>query len=115
MKVHARALRLADRAPTEPCRDSAKLFAETSSAAARCWSFSESKATTFDAGLLMWKPTRRPRFALAWGMRDGNVTAIPESGAPVHVKENAVALSLPLTPQDLQTLEAAYPARARAN
>jgi len=48
-------------------------------------------------------------------MRDGNVTAIPESGAPVHVKENAVALSLPLTPQDLQTLEAAYPARARAN
>jgi diketogulonate reductase-like aldo/keto reductase len=53
--------------------------------------------------------------ALAWVIRDGNVIAIPESGAPAHVKENAVALSLALTPQDLQTLEAAYPARARAN
>ncbi len=47
--------------------------------------------------------------ALAWVIRGGNVIAIPESGSPVHVKENAGALSLALTPQDLQTLAAAYP------
>ena len=44
--------------------------------------------------------------ALAWVIRSGNVIAIPESGSPAHVKENAVALSLALTPQDLQTLDA---------
>jgi len=47
--------------------------------------------------------------ALAWTIRGGNVIAIPESGSVAHVKENAVALSLTLTPQELQTLEAAYP------
>jgi diketogulonate reductase-like aldo/keto reductase len=47
--------------------------------------------------------------ALAWTIRSGNVIAIPESGSVAHVKENAVALSLTLTPQELQTLEAAYP------
>jgi diketogulonate reductase-like aldo/keto reductase len=47
--------------------------------------------------------------ALAWVIRGGNVIAIPESGSPAHVKENAVALSMTLTPQDLQTLNAAYP------
>jgi diketogulonate reductase-like aldo/keto reductase len=44
--------------------------------------------------------------ALAWVIRSGSVIAIPESGSPAHVKENAVALSLALTPQDLQTLDA---------
>jgi diketogulonate reductase-like aldo/keto reductase len=47
--------------------------------------------------------------ALAWVIRSGNVIAIPESGSPAHVKENAAALSLALTPQDLQALAAAYP------
>ena len=47
--------------------------------------------------------------ALAWTIRNGNVIAIPESGSVAHVKENAVALSLTLTPQDLQTLDAAHP------
>ncbi len=47
--------------------------------------------------------------ALAWAIRSGNVIAIPESGSAAHVKENAVALSLTLTPQDLQTLDAAHP------
>jgi diketogulonate reductase-like aldo/keto reductase len=46
--------------------------------------------------------------ALAWVIRSGNVLAIPESGSPAHVKENAAALSLALTPQDMQTLAAAY-------
>jgi diketogulonate reductase-like aldo/keto reductase len=47
--------------------------------------------------------------ALAWAIRSGNVIAIPESGSVEHVKENAVALSLALTPQELQTLDAAHP------
>jgi hypothetical protein len=38
--------------------------------------------------------------ALAWTVRSGNVIAIPESGSVAHVKENAVALSLTLTPQE---------------
>jgi len=47
--------------------------------------------------------------ALAWAVRSGNVIDIPESGSPAHVKENAMALSLTLTPQELQTLEEAFP------
>ena len=47
--------------------------------------------------------------ALAWAIRSGHVIAIPESGSAAHVKENAVAFSLTLTPQELQTLDAAHP------
>jgi diketogulonate reductase-like aldo/keto reductase len=47
--------------------------------------------------------------ALAWAIRSGRVIAIPESGSAAHVKENAVALSLTLTPQEIETLDAAYP------
>jgi diketogulonate reductase-like aldo/keto reductase len=47
--------------------------------------------------------------ALAWTIRNGKVIAIPESGSVAHVKENAVALSLTLTPQELQSLDAAFP------
>jgi diketogulonate reductase-like aldo/keto reductase len=47
--------------------------------------------------------------ALAWTIRGGNVIAIPESGSVAHVKENASALSLTLTPQELQTLDTAHP------
>ena len=53
--------------------------------------------------------------ALAWVMRNDNIIAIPEFGVPAHVKENAVALSLVLTPQDLQTLNLAYPGPSGAN
>jgi diketogulonate reductase-like aldo/keto reductase len=53
--------------------------------------------------------------ALAWVIRSGNVIAIPESGSPAHVKENAAALSTALTPQDLQALNAAYPGPFGAN
>ena len=48
--------------------------------------------------------------ALAWVMRSGSVIAIPESGSPAHVRENAGALSIALTPRDLQSLDAAFPA-----
>ena len=47
--------------------------------------------------------------ALAWAIRSGKVIAIPESGSAAHVEENTVALSLTLTPQDLETLDAAHP------
>jgi diketogulonate reductase-like aldo/keto reductase len=47
--------------------------------------------------------------ALAWVIRSGNVIAIPEAGSPAHAKENAQALSLALTAQEIQTLTAAYP------
>ena len=51
--------------------------------------------------------------ALAWTIRNGNVIAIPESGSAEHVRENAVALSLTLTPDDLHALDAAHPPPSR--
>ena len=51
--------------------------------------------------------------ALAWTIRDGNVIAIPESGNVAHVKENAVALSLALTSEELRALDAAHPVSSR--
>ena len=50
---------------------------------------------------------------LAWTIRSGAVIAIPESGSAAHVTENAVALSLTLTLQELQTLDAAHPLSGR--
>jgi diketogulonate reductase-like aldo/keto reductase len=47
--------------------------------------------------------------ALAWVIRSGRVIAIPESGSPPHVRDNAAAQSVKLTPQELQTLAAAFP------
>src|SRR5438445_13766103 len=52
--------------------------------------------------------------ALAWTIRTGNVIAIPESGSVAHVTENVVALSLTLTPDELNTL-AAPPPLKRSN
>jgi len=46
--------------------------------------------------------------ALAWAIRSGKVIAIPESGSAAHVRENAVALSLTLTPKELAKLDAAH-------
>jgi diketogulonate reductase-like aldo/keto reductase len=53
--------------------------------------------------------------ALAWVIRNGNVWAIPESGVPAHAKENAAALTLTLTPQEIATLDAGYPGPPGAN
>jgi diketogulonate reductase-like aldo/keto reductase len=50
--------------------------------------------------------------ALAWTIRSGNVIAIAESGLPAHVRENAAALSLTLTSQEIETLNAAHPMRS---
>ena len=51
--------------------------------------------------------------ALAWTIRSGMIVAIPESGNVAHVKENAVALSLALTPEELHALDAALPPASR--
>jgi diketogulonate reductase-like aldo/keto reductase len=51
--------------------------------------------------------------ALAWTIRSGRVIAIPESGSVAHVEENAVALALTLTAEELQTLDAAHPLPSR--
>ena len=48
--------------------------------------------------------------ALAWTLRGGNAIAIPESGSAAHVRENAAALSLDLSPEDLRRLDQAFPA-----
>jgi diketogulonate reductase-like aldo/keto reductase len=53
--------------------------------------------------------------ALAWVMRGGNVIAIPEAGSPEHAKENALALSVELTAQEMQTMAKAYPGPSGAN
>jgi len=53
--------------------------------------------------------------ALAWAMRSGDIIAIPESGSPAHVKENAGALSVTLTLDDLKTLNAAHPGPSGAS
>jgi diketogulonate reductase-like aldo/keto reductase len=47
--------------------------------------------------------------ALAWTIRSGHVIAIPESGSPAHVRQNASALSLRLTAQDVDDLNRAFP------
>jgi diketogulonate reductase-like aldo/keto reductase len=47
--------------------------------------------------------------ALAWAIRSGRVIAIPESGSPAHVRENAAAGSLRLTEADLGELDRAFP------
>jgi diketogulonate reductase-like aldo/keto reductase len=47
--------------------------------------------------------------ALAWTIRSGHVIAIPESGSPAHVRENASALSLRLTDLELDELNRAVP------
>jgi diketogulonate reductase-like aldo/keto reductase len=49
--------------------------------------------------------------ALAWAIRSGLIIAIVESGLANHVKENAAALSLILSPEELQTLNSAHPVR----
>jgi diketogulonate reductase-like aldo/keto reductase len=51
--------------------------------------------------------------ALAWTIRSGKVIAIPESGNVAHVTENAAALSLALTSEELHALDAAHPPPSR--
>ena len=54
--------------------------------------------------------------ALAWVLRRQQVIAIPKAGTPEHVRENHRAMSLALTPEDLQAIDAEFrpPSRKRS-
>ncbi len=47
--------------------------------------------------------------AIAWTLRGGGVISIPKAGTAAHVRDNAQAAALALTPQDLAELDAAFP------
>lgn len=47
---------------------------------------------------------------LAWVIRQPGVIAIPKASSVVHVQENAAALEVELTNEDLQLIERAWPA-----
>jgi diketogulonate reductase-like aldo/keto reductase len=49
------------------------------------------------------------QIAIAWSLRQPQTIAIPKAGTADHVRENAAAASLTLTPEDLAELDAAYP------
>ncbi len=47
--------------------------------------------------------------ALAWLLRQSGIIAIPKASRPEHVRENAAALDIRLTKQDLAALDEAFP------
>jgi diketogulonate reductase-like aldo/keto reductase len=47
--------------------------------------------------------------AIAWGLRHPHVISIPKAGDPAHVRQNAAAAAIALTPQDLAEIDAAWP------
>jgi diketogulonate reductase-like aldo/keto reductase len=49
------------------------------------------------------------QIALAWVLRRERVIAIPRAGAPGHVKQNRIALDIPLTNEDFAALDRAFP------
>ncbi|MBD2097398.1 aldo/keto reductase [Trichocoleus sp. FACHB-591] len=50
------------------------------------------------------------QIAIAWLLHQENVIVIPKSSSIAHVEENRATLELQLTPEDLQALDAAFPA-----
>jgi len=51
--------------------------------------------------------------ALAWAMAQEGVIAIPKAGRQEHVRQNAAALDIKLTPEDLADLDRAFPPPTR--
>jgi diketogulonate reductase-like aldo/keto reductase len=49
------------------------------------------------------------QIALAWVIRQDGVVAIPRTGSPEHVRENAAAAAIELTAGDLAELDRAFP------
>ena len=47
--------------------------------------------------------------AIAWSLRHGNVISIPKASSAAHVRENAAAAALQLTPGDLEEIDIAHP------
>lgn len=50
-----------------------------------------------------------PTPGLAWVLRLDRVSAIPRAATPEHVAENAAALDVHLTAEDLAELDSAFP------
>jgi diketogulonate reductase-like aldo/keto reductase len=46
--------------------------------------------------------------ALAWGLRHPHVISIPKASDPEHVRENAAAIDVVLSGQDLAEIDAAH-------
>jgi diketogulonate reductase-like aldo/keto reductase len=46
--------------------------------------------------------------AIAWGMRSGHAISIPKAADVAHVRENAGAMDLALTPEDLAAIDAMH-------
>jgi diketogulonate reductase-like aldo/keto reductase len=51
--------------------------------------------------------------ALAWVLRQDDVIAIPKASSVAHVQENRAALEIKLTPEDIATLDRAFPPPAK--
>ncbi|WP_406814476.1 aldo/keto reductase [Mycobacterium sp. M23085] len=49
------------------------------------------------------------QIALAWVLRHDGVNAIPRSGTPAHVRQNAASAEIHLAPEDLSVLDEAFP------
>ena len=49
------------------------------------------------------------QIALAWAIRQDGVTAIPRTGSPEHVRENAGAIDIKLSARDLQEIDHGMP------
>ena len=56
------------------------------------------------------------QIALAWGLRHPHLISTPKAGDAAHVRANAAAAAITLTPQDLAEIDAAFkpPGRATA-
>lgn len=50
------------------------------------------------------------QIALAWSVRSGGVVAVPKAVRLAHVEENAAALDLELTDEELEVLDRVFPA-----
>jgi len=48
------------------------------------------------------------QIAIAWSFRDGNTISIPKAASLAHLDENAAALAIELTEQDLAEIDAAH-------
>lgn len=51
--------------------------------------------------------------AIAWGLRHPHIISIPKASDADHVRQNAAAAALVLTPDDLAEIDAAHPPPAR--
>jgi diketogulonate reductase-like aldo/keto reductase len=61
------------------------------------------------AEVAKWRGVTPAQVALAWAMRHPQVIVIPKASSVAHMRENAAALNLELSPADLAAIDAAHP------